>query len=151
MKIYLIILSAGVVFLAGCTSTNYEQSETSIKSPSLNGTISNVIEGDYVVQETLYLSGILTGNVEVKQNGVFYLSGILNGNVDVDPQGTLYISGVMTGDITNDGGLVNITGIVVGNVITKSGDTFIDSSAIVRTGQEQTNEHITKTTTRNSK
>ena len=95
------------------------------------GSIDGNIQGDQVLSKDTSLSGIITGDVIVLSGVNFNIKGMMNGNLEMQSNSIVINSGTVSGDITNNGGNLQIYGIVNGDVIRKGGSTYIDPKAII--------------------
>ena len=91
-------------------------------------TESGKIEGDYRVTGPFQLNGMATGNVTVEGGGVFHLNGTVVGTLTVEAGGAAIVRGTVGGNVVNDGGSVEIFGVVRGSVI---GTATIDVNAVL--------------------
>lgn len=87
------------------------------------------IEGDYEVLEDLQLYGMITGNAVVKKRATLELFGRIAKNLTVERGAKVVIKGTVSGDVINQGGTVEIYGIVRGNV---NGPANIDKEAVIK-------------------
>ena len=77
------------------------------------------------------VNGIVCWDVFVKGNATLILHGIIRGNVIVEGQGTFFLHGMVYGDVTNNGGVIRHYGMIKGRLNKLSGETIINSRAIV--------------------
>lgn len=89
------------------------------------------LEGDVRITDHLALYGMCMGDIVVEAGGELHLYGMSAGNIEVSAEGVLCIYGMCTGDVMNNGGRVEISGMVVGNVEKNSGTTTILPTARV--------------------
>jgi len=94
-------------------------------------TFSGKIEKDTVIEDDLILTGVIIGDVVVKEGINFNLNGVVSGNLLVSNNSTVYINGVLNGNVKNIGGNLEIYGIVKGRLIEISGNTFVDKNAVI--------------------
>lgn len=94
-------------------------------------TFSGKIEQDTVLEDDLILTGVINGDVIVKEGVHFNLNGMVSGNLLVSNNSSVFINGVLNGDVKNNGGNLEIYGRVKGNIIKVSGKTFIDKNAVI--------------------
>lgn len=90
---------------------------------------SKKIEGDFVIQENLQFSGMITGNAIVTDGVLLELHGIVGKDLIVKEGGKAVVKGTVEGNVINHGGVVDIYGNVAGNV---NGQANIDVNAIVK-------------------
>ncbi|MDR2165560.1 MAG: hypothetical protein LBO79_08075 [Zoogloeaceae bacterium] len=95
---------------------------------------SGIIDGDIEVRESCNLSGTVTGNIVVTSEGVLQFHGLCVKDVIVRSGGTARLYGLVSGDAINEGGLLEIHGIVQGAVRTVNGTTVVSPDAIVMSG-----------------
>ena len=94
------------------------------------------IEGSIHLDYDLTLHGIVTGDVFVAKGSVFVLHGICSQNLVVDKSSQAYLHGIVNGNVHNNGGVLEIYGIVNGYVNTsEDGKTFIATTAVLRKGR----------------
>lgn len=84
---------------------------------------------DIEIQDEIMLHGIIAGNVSVKNGGILYLHGMVTKNLLVQDGGKVFLHGMVSGDITNQGGLLEVYGTILGKLHDISGLTYIDSNA----------------------
>lgn len=94
-------------------------------------TISNVIKGDLEVSADTHLLGIVAGSVVVHGGANFLLDGIVSGDVTLASGSSATLRGTVGGSVLNNGGRLEILGIVTGSVQRKDGQTRIDAKAVV--------------------
>jgi len=90
-----------------------------------------IIEGDVEIKEEFRLRGIISGSTQVLRGGILHLHGICTGEVRVDPGGIIYLHGI-TKNVLNNGGRVEVFGMITGTLTTLSGNTLIDPDAVIR-------------------
>ncbi|MCK5280196.1 MAG: hypothetical protein KAK04_16695 [Cyclobacteriaceae bacterium] len=90
---------------------------------------SKKIEGDFVIQENLQFSGMITGNAIVTDGVLLDLHGTVGKDLVVKEGGKAVVKGTVEGDVINQGGAVDIYGNVAGNV---NGQANIYANAIVK-------------------
>ena len=92
------------------------------------------IEGDVSLSSDLRLRGMVTGSVTVPANVVFELNGMIGEDLICEPGSVVRIHGTVIGSVVNDGGQVEIWG-VVGSIDEKqSGSTIVHPGAVVGLG-----------------
>ena len=96
--------------------------------------INDKIEGDTIINEDTQLNGMIVGKTTVAEGIQLELNGMIVGNVVVEKNSAVYLCGEVVGNVVNEGGRLEVFGIVKGKVLRKDGDTFVDSKAIVRHG-----------------
>ena len=94
--------------------------------------IEGKVEGNVTIDEDTILKGIITGNVTVTRDAEFALRGIVNGNITIFESSAVYLRGVVNGDVINNGGSLEVYGIINGRLFRERGETFIDDDAIIQ-------------------
>lgn len=89
------------------------------------------IDSDIDIQSEYKLEGMITGNTTVLDGGVLYLNGMISSNVIVQKGGTVFLYGMVNGDVTNDGGYIEIFGMILGNLNEISGEVIIHENSII--------------------
>lgn len=89
-------------------------------------TVNQNTKGIIIVSSYKSESGIIDG-ARVKSGGSLRLSGICNGDIEVSKGGTLTVTGIVNGIVKNNGGIVEIEGLV-SHVSANSGKTTIGGS-----------------------
>jgi cytoskeletal protein CcmA (bactofilin family) len=90
------------------------------------------IEKDIDIEEDTTIHGMIVGNVQVLDGVTLHLHGMVIGQVLLKEKSNVYLHGTVNGDVINQGGMLEIFGVVNGKVVKESGKTIIDSNAIVR-------------------
>jgi hypothetical protein len=86
-------------------------------------------EGPLTVSDQLRISGMVTGLLTVADGGVLYLSGMATDDVVVEPGGTLYLDGMATENVTNRGGTLVVSGMIVAALHEVDGKTEVEPGA----------------------
>lgn len=95
-----------------------------------------VVRGSVEVSDDFTLRGIADGHVTVVHGGCLDLCGICAGSLTIQPGGFATVRGIVNGDVFNDGGNLDVRGIVCGHVETTSeGVTSISPDARVLDGR----------------
>lgn len=89
------------------------------------------ITGNFVVDSSFDLTGILDGDLRVLDGGEASITGIVTGVITVEKGGFVAITGVVSEGITNNGGRVEIYGIVSGPLLRNGGVTVVHPGAVV--------------------
>ncbi len=94
------------------------------------------IDGPFAIEEDVALYGMVVGNATLCRGVRFILHGTIAGNLTVEVGARAIIHGTVAGRVYNDGGRVEIFGLVdaVEN-LSPSAETIIDASAHVRGGR----------------
>lgn len=92
------------------------------------------IEGDYRFEEDAELHGVVDGSAVVGNGVSLGLFGIVTKELRLEKDSTVNLYGMVLGNVTNEGGNLTVLGIVRGNIIRRSGQTTVDSKAIVGRG-----------------
>ena len=90
------------------------------------------IEGDLSVSDHLALYGLCAGDITVEAGGALHLYGMCAGNVNVKKGGCAVVYGLCTGDAINDGGDLEVRGMVIGDITKHGGTTTILPGAKIR-------------------
>jgi cytoskeletal protein CcmA (bactofilin family) len=88
------------------------------------------IEGDFLVQGELELNGMVTGTITVPSGASLHLHGICCADLVVMTGATAIVFGSVAGDLVNQG-VVELRGVVNGNVATKGAHFQRSPSAVV--------------------
>ncbi|EIZ0312397.1 hypothetical protein MNO15_004664 [Vibrio parahaemolyticus] len=75
------------------------------------------IEGDVEITGEFQMHGMFTGNVVVKAGGSLMLHGMATKSVTLESGSFVNVFGIVSGDVTNNGGRLQVSGIVTGKVI----------------------------------
>ena len=94
--------------------------------------IRNKIEGNTPINEDTQLHGMIVGSTTVSRNSILQLHGMIIGDLILEENSTVYLHGMVNGNIINNGGYLEVFGIVNGKIIRESGKTIIDSNAGIR-------------------
>lgn len=103
-----------------------------LRSNSTMEIISNVIKQDMQIDTDVIITGIVTGNIVIERGGLLILTGMGNGRITVNQSGKCEVHGMFNGIIENNGGILNIFGVVNGSIIENSGNTIIDTNAVIK-------------------
>jgi hypothetical protein len=90
----------------------------------------NKIEGDLDIVSDKNFSGLVTGNVFVKNGATFTLHGLVAGDIIIEADARANIHGSVSGGIRNNG-YCAIYGMVDGLIISKAENLFVENKAIV--------------------
>jgi hypothetical protein len=88
------------------------------------------IEDNLIVNRQLTLNGMVTGQTTVAPGASFHLYGICCQDLIVSSGATAVIFGTVVGDLINEG-VVELRGIIQGNVFSKGAKFLQSPSAIV--------------------
>lgn len=94
-------------------------------------TINEKIEKNVLIIENTILSGMIVGDVVVKEMINFEVNGMISGNVLVSKDANVIINGTVNGNIRNSGGHLEILGTINGNLEEIDGITIIDKDAVI--------------------
>lgn len=75
-------------------------------------TLSNILTSDLEVADAVRLSGMACRNVVVASGGALEMSGMIAGDLIVRAGGVARVSGMVAGILRNEGGEVEISGMV---------------------------------------
>lgn len=93
--------------------------------------IKDKIEQNTAISEDTQLLGMIVGLTTVSKNVIFQIHGMIIGDLILNEGATVYINGIVDGNIANNGGHLEIFGIVNGKINTDIGETIIGPKAIV--------------------
>jgi len=79
-------------------------------------TESGKIEGNINITEESQLNGIINGSASVKSGAYFRLNGVVSKDLIVEAGASVDVNGVVNGNIINEGGTVNVAGVVRGTI-----------------------------------
>ncbi len=94
--------------------------------------IRNKVEGNTTINEDTQLHGMIVGSTTVSRNCVFQLHGMIVGDLVVEDNSIVYLHGMVNGNVINNGGHLEVFGMVNGKVFREKGETIIDSNATIR-------------------
>lgn len=89
------------------------------------------IENDVTIKEDTVLKGMIVGNVNVIEYTEFHLRGTVVGNLNINENTLVILRGTVNGDVVNNGGKLEIYGMINGRLFKESGETFIDEKAVI--------------------
>ncbi|WP_155798746.1 hypothetical protein [Sorangium cellulosum] len=89
------------------------------------------IEGDKVFLESTQLHGMVTGSVTVASGVELELHGTICRDLHVLHNATVYLHGTVGGNVVNDGGTIDVFGVVRKQLLDNSGTTTIHTDAII--------------------
>lgn len=92
---------------------------------------SQEIKGDVIVDDSFQLNGSITGNATIISGGEFILHGTCGRDLIVEPGAVVHIHGTVMGNILNNGGQVEIYGVVGGDIYSFSGETFVSEDSVI--------------------
>ena len=75
------------------------------------------VEGDVEITGEFQMHGMFTGNVVVKAGGSLILHGMATKSVTLESGSFVNIFGTVSGDVINNGGQLQVSGIVAGKII----------------------------------
>ena len=96
--------------------------------------IKDKIDGNITLNEDTKLHGIIAGAATVSQNVLLHLHGVVAGNLTLEPDSHVVLHGIASGDVINNGGFLEVFGIVNGRVIRNAGNTEIAQKAVINGG-----------------
>jgi len=96
--------------------------------------IRDKVEGETVLTEGTELLGMIVGKTTVSEDTLLKLHGMIVGDLILEKGSTVYLHGTVNGDVINRGGVLQVFGIVNGRIVRQSGETVVDSKALVRNG-----------------
>jgi hypothetical protein len=89
------------------------------------------VKARLIVEDELTLDGMAVEGVTVQSGALLILNGTVVGDLVVQRDARADVNGTVHGDLVNEGGTVNLKGVVRGRVNTVSGKTNIDPKAVV--------------------
>lgn len=92
--------------------------------------IDDVYHGSLILDSDVTVSGILEGSLTVTEGKTALITGIVSGNIVVMSGGRAVVEGIVSAAAINDGGYLEVAGIVQHGVQTKSGETVILPGAV---------------------
>jgi cytoskeletal protein CcmA (bactofilin family) len=90
------------------------------------------IDGDLDVADGFDLFGMVTGNLTVSAGGMAVIHGMVAGNLIVKPRGEAILQGMICGNAVNEGGTLEIYGVVVGVLDASEGTTTVADGAVIQ-------------------
>jgi hypothetical protein len=99
-------------------------------------TIRSKIEGNTILNEDTELHGMIVGTTTVCEGTVLALHGMVVGDLVLRPDSTVHLHGMVCGDVRNEGGRLDVFGMVQGRVIRADGLTIIHPKAVVLGGMQ---------------
>lgn len=95
--------------------------------------ISEKIEKDITIQSNTVLTGMIVGNIEIKNSAEFYVYGTVTGEININKNSKAIIHGIVTGSIFNNGEC-EIYGMINGNLKGNLNTYKIDPKASINHG-----------------
>ena len=89
------------------------------------------INGPVIVNDELELWGLAVGSCQVGAGGTLVLNGTVTGDLLVEDGGAVELYGLVVGTVRNRGGVIKVMGSVGGDIITERGMTTVESRAMV--------------------
>ena len=89
------------------------------------------IRGNLRIAEELPISGQVTGSVVVAAGGKLKLDGKIRGDLTLEPDSYAELRGMVKGNVINQGGTLDVSGMVVGDVRHESGVSVVHRTAVV--------------------
>lgn len=89
------------------------------------------ITSDLVIGDAVDFIGICLGSITVSDRGVLRMRGVCIGPICVQRGGTLHLLGVASAGITNEGGVLEVRGVIRGAIVRRDGITVIHPEAIL--------------------
>ncbi|RYH61854.1 MAG: hypothetical protein EON54_09785 [Alcaligenaceae bacterium] len=86
---------------------------------------------DLVIADAVDFIGICLGSITVSDMGVLRMRSVGIGPICVQRGGTLYLLGVANAGITNEGGALEVRGVVRGAIVRRDGITVIHPEAML--------------------
>jgi len=76
--------------------------------------------------------GMITGNIIIEADGELYLHGMCCKDLMIKKGGKAFVYGTVIGNVLNDGGYLEVYGVINGYLRSVDGETEIDEKAIVK-------------------
>jgi len=92
--------------------------------------IDGVHRGSLVLDSSTTISGILEGNLTITDGNTAIITGTISGDIVVMPGGRAVVNGVVRAAAINEGGYLEIAGIIQHGVQTNAGETVILPGAV---------------------
>lgn len=86
------------------------------------------IEGNINITEDFQLNGLVTGGASVTNGAHFKLNGVVSKDLTIAADSSADVNGVVNGNIINAGGVLNVAGVVRGNIY---GPANISANAVI--------------------
>ena len=86
------------------------------------------IEGNINITEDFQLNGVVTASASVINGAYFKLNGVVSKDLTIAAGSSVDVNGVVNGNIINEGGVVNVTGVVRGSLY---GAAHVSANAVV--------------------
>ena len=96
--------------------------------------ITDKIISDTIISEDTQLHGMIIGRITVVEGVIFHLHGMVIGDLMLREKATVYLHGMVNGNVINKGGYLEVFGCINGRLVRESGETIVDTQAIVREG-----------------
>ncbi|MDT2457555.1 hypothetical protein [Enterococcus avium] len=95
--------------------------------------LSNSYKGNIkVIKESNFqLFGMVLGDIQIHDNSTCNINGMVSGDITIFDNAIVKINGTVTGTVINNGGIVDIYGIV-GNLIDTAGKTTVHKNAVIQ-------------------
>lgn len=87
---------------------------------------------DFSFDYSVVIKGQANGNVAVVDGGILIIRGQLNGNLTIHEESEVVIHGQINGDVINNGGNLEVFGMINGRLFRERGNTFIDENAFIK-------------------
>jgi len=84
-----------------------------------------------VTNESINLTGMVTGNIHVGEDGYLQLHGMILGDITISDRGIVKLHGMVDGSVNNLGGVLEVYGMVEGKVLHQGGRTTYYKGAVV--------------------
>jgi len=93
--------------------------------------VNNTIMDDYTLTESVELNGRCMGSLTVPSGIGLVLNGTCCDDLRVESGASADVNGTIMGDVRNHGGELRVRGVVMGDVVTTSGHTSVESGSTV--------------------
>ena len=89
------------------------------------------IEGDFTIDEDFELKGMITGNVKIINNSSAIIHGQISGDLIVNQGTSVLLHGQVLRNASNNGGLLEVYGMISGQLFDNAGETKIHPGASI--------------------
>ncbi|HXQ25600.1 MAG TPA: hypothetical protein VN822_04255 [Candidatus Acidoferrales bacterium] len=77
---------------------------------------------------------MITGSATVVKGAAFELGGMICRDLVVEEGAVVHLHGMVLGNVTNNGGQLEIFGMIRGRLLKRSGTTHVDAKAVIAGG-----------------
>jgi cytoskeletal protein CcmA (bactofilin family) len=94
------------------------------------------IEGDVLLNEDTKLHGMFVGMTTVSSGVTLILHGTVTKDLIVEEDSKVMLHGMVIGDVVNNGGHLEVFGMITGKLIRNRGKSIVDPKAVIEGGLE---------------